>query len=64
MYKSITELADELRVSRMTVWRWTRRLGVELIPDRYDARVRLIRPEDQERIRQVINRREWIPMYE
>lgn len=60
MYKTRQEVADEFEVSVVTVWRWTKRLGIQGVPSRYDNRTRLFDEKQVEQIRKAI-KKEHVP---
>jgi excisionase family DNA binding protein len=60
-YKTMKEVADELGVTRMTVYNWARRLELPIYVDTIDRRMRLFPQEQVEALREVVNRRRRVP---
>lgn len=60
MYKTRQEVADELGVSGVTVWRWAKRLGIEGVPSLYDNRTRLFDEKEVDELRKAV-KKEHVP---
>lgn len=61
MYKSIGEFADDLKMDRSNLYKVLKKLDIQTVPDEYDARVRLISPQDQTHVIEVVRQRKRSP---